>query len=89
MEKTSTRNPAGERGEDFVTFALKPEAPDYVALGRTRYAGEFRRSEEPFRATRGEWKVFLERTGFFEQIEPSGDRAIGPSEGRKDEAMNR
>jgi hypothetical protein len=65
-----------QRGEDFVTFVLKAEAPDYVALGRTRYAGQFRRSEEPFRCTKGEWHVFLARTGWFETIEPSGDHPI-------------
>jgi len=76
-------NPPGERGEDFVTFALKPEAPDFVALGRTRYAGEFRRTEQPFRATRGEWNVFLEKTGFFElsdlAIQRPGDLEIAES----------
>jgi hypothetical protein len=57
-----------QKGGDWVSFKLKTEAPDFVALGRTRYAGQFRRSKQPFRATRGEWNVFLARTGFFEEV---------------------
>jgi hypothetical protein len=56
------------RQEDWVVFQLKATAPDYVALGRTRFAGSYRRDAEPFKCTRGEWLVFLEKTGFFEQV---------------------
>lgn len=66
----STDEPMNRRGrEDFVQFRLKASAPDFVALGGARFSGAFARAQEPFEATRGEWKVFLERTGFFEEIE--------------------
>jgi hypothetical protein len=77
MKKAANENVPEQRGEDFVTFALKPDAPDFVALGRARYAGEFRRSEQPFRATRGEWNVFLARTGFFEEVKNQELRVEG------------
>ena len=69
-----------DRGEDFVNFRLKQAAPDYVAIGKTRYAAAFRRGEEPFRSTRGEWKVWLEKTGYFE--EESGVRSQESEEKR-------
>jgi len=58
-----------DRGEDFVTFRLKKDAPEYVAIGKARFSGQFRRADEPFRATRSEWKAFLEPMGYFEEIE--------------------
>jgi len=57
------------RGQDWVTFQLKPEAPDQVALGGARFAARFRRADEPFRVTRGEWTVFLAPLGFFVEVE--------------------
>ncbi len=57
---------AKDRGGDFVDFQLKAAAPEAVAVGGRRFAARFRRSEAPFRATRGEWTVFLEPLGFFE-----------------------
>jgi hypothetical protein len=54
--------------EDFVRFRLRPEAPDYVAFGGARFSGVFARAQEPFEVTHGEWKVFFERTGFFEEL---------------------
>jgi hypothetical protein len=53
--------------QDFVRFRLRVEAPDYVAFGGARFSGVFARAQEPFEVTRGEWKVFFERTGFFEE----------------------
>jgi len=56
------------RGQDWVEFKLKPEAPDYVARGARRFSGAFRRGAEPFRCTRGEWLVFVAPMGYFEEI---------------------
>ena len=65
---------------DFVRFKLRAGAPDFVAIGGARFSGSWRRTEEPFECTRGEWKVFVQRTGWFEEIEGSGDpgSARGP-----------
>ena len=52
---------------DFVRFKLRATAPDFVAIGGARFSGAYRRAAEPFECTRGEWKVFVERTGFFEE----------------------
>jgi len=55
--------------EDFVQFRLKQDAPDYVAIVRgRRFEGVYRRAEEPFEATRGEWSIFLAPTGLFEEV---------------------
>ncbi|MFA5056665.1 MAG: hypothetical protein WC485_01005 [Opitutaceae bacterium] len=59
------------RGQDWVNFTLKPEAPAQVALGGARFAARFRRADEPFRVTRGEWTVFLAPLGFFIEAEAS------------------
>jgi len=61
---------ADHRREDFVRFRLRAEAPDFVAIGGARFSGAFRRAAQPFECTRGEWKVFIERTGFFEETNP-------------------
>jgi len=54
---------------DFVRFRLKQDAPDYVAIVRgRRFEGVYRRAEEPFEATRGEWIAFLAPMGRFEEI---------------------
>jgi len=74
LKKAEGRRPKAEGREDFVRFKLKIEAPDFVALGGARFSGAFARAREPFEVTRGEWKVFVERTGFFEEIEPSLSR---------------
>ena len=66
LSSSSTGGPA--RQEDWVVFQLKSTAPDYVALGRTRFAGAYRRDAQPFKCTRGEWNVFLARTGWFEEV---------------------
>jgi len=73
------RQDAQPRGEDWVDFDLKESAPNYIALGGARFSGTFRRGAGPFRATHGEWKVFLEPTGWFEKIGPSDHQAIEPS----------
>jgi hypothetical protein len=57
------------RGEDWVTFKLKADAPEHVALGGARFHGIWKRGDEPFMATAGEWRVFLEKTGWFELVE--------------------
>jgi hypothetical protein len=60
-------NPGKNRG-DFVRFRLRRDAPNFVAFGGARFSGVFARAQEPFEVTRGEWKVFFERTGFFEEL---------------------
>jgi hypothetical protein len=63
--------PAAARGEDWVDFNLKESAPNCVAIGGARFSGVYRRAQSAaggFRATRGEWKVFLEPTGWFEEV---------------------
>jgi hypothetical protein len=63
--------------QDFVQFQFKPKAPGYVAFGGARFSGIFRREAEPFEATRGEWKAWLEPTGFFEIV--SSDQSAATS----------
>jgi hypothetical protein len=63
------------RGEDWVSFKLKVGAPNHVAFGGRRFNGRFARAAEPFRATRGEWETFLNKTGHFEIIEPAAAAA--------------
>jgi hypothetical protein len=58
-----------ERGQDFVTFKLKAEAPERVARGGARFSGVFERSAEPFRCTLGEWNLCWSRLGYFEEAE--------------------
>jgi hypothetical protein len=57
-----------QKHDDWVSFKLKAEAPEEVAFGTVRFAASYRRSEEPFSATRAEWKAFLEASGFFEEV---------------------
>ncbi len=57
-----------QHGQDWVSFKLKGDAPEEVSLGTVRFAATYRRAEEPFSATRGEWSVFLEPSGFFEEV---------------------
>lgn len=70
--------------EDFVRFRLKKSAPDFVAFGGRRFHGVYRRADEPFEATAGEWKVFLEKTGRFEletaAAKPAALKAPDPKE---------
>jgi hypothetical protein len=66
-EGQKATNP-GKNREDFVCFRLRAEAPNFVAFGGARFSGVFKRTEEPFEVTRAEWKVFFERTGFFEEL---------------------
>jgi len=57
-----------ERGQDFVTFKLKADAPARVARGGARFSGVFERSSEPFKCTKAEWLVCWQRTGYFELV---------------------
>jgi len=57
-----------QHGQDWINFKLKVDAPEEVSLGNVRFAGTFRRSDQPFSATRGEWLLFLQATGWFEEI---------------------
>ena len=68
-QKANERGPrtGTVRGEDWVRFVLKAEAPDYVVIGRARFSQIFRRANQPFRVTRGEWRVYVEKTGYFEE----------------------
>ena len=68
-EETPKTAKASRPREDFVRFRLRAEAPDYVAFGGARFSGVFARAQEPWDATKGEWRFWLGPSGFFEIID--------------------